>query len=124
VLFGSGNFGLLDQIAAMEWVKANIAYFGGDPDRVTISGESAGAMSVGMHLASPVSIQRNLFQAAILESDPFSFQYHFPLVSCAVCGVRCAVCGGACACACAVCAVVRWCGGAGAWLRVVIGRPR
>ncbi len=89
MLFGSGNFGLLDQIAAMEWVKANIAYFGGDPNRVTISGESAGAMSVGMHLASPVSIQRNLFQAAILESDPFSFQYHFSLVSCRV--VSCAV---------------------------------
>jgi hypothetical protein len=42
---------------------------------VTLAGESAGAMSVGMHLASPVSIQRNLFQGAILESDPFAFQY-------------------------------------------------
>jgi len=62
----SGNYGLLDQIAALAWIKKNIAVFGGDPENVTIFGESAGAVSIGCLLASPLS--KDLFQRAILES--------------------------------------------------------
>ena len=50
---GSGAFGLLDQIAALEWVHDNVTAFGGDPDRVTVAGESAGAHSIGSLLAAP-----------------------------------------------------------------------
>jgi len=62
----SGNYALLDQIAALKWIKKNIANFGGDPDNVTIAGQSAGSMSVNCLVASPVA--NNLFNKAIAES--------------------------------------------------------
>jgi para-nitrobenzyl esterase len=63
---GSGNAGILDQVAALEWVRESIAGFGGDPDNVTIFGESAGANSVGTLLALPAA--RGLFHRAIAQS--------------------------------------------------------
>jgi para-nitrobenzyl esterase len=62
----SGNYALMDQIAALTWVKKNIRAFGGDPDRITIAGQSAGSASVNCLLTSPLS--KGLFQAAIGES--------------------------------------------------------
>lgn len=62
----SGNQGILDQIAALRWVKNNIAAFGGDPERVTIMGNSAGGESVGLLVASPLA--KGLFQRAVAES--------------------------------------------------------
>ncbi|HUB00177.1 MAG TPA: carboxylesterase family protein [Terracidiphilus sp.] len=62
----SGDYGILDQIQALHWVKQNIAAFGGDPGRVTVMGQSAGAFDVCLMMASPLA--RGLFQRAIMES--------------------------------------------------------
>ncbi|MCV7211288.1 carboxylesterase/lipase family protein [Mycolicibacterium canariasense] len=69
---GDGNYGLADQQAALRWVHENIGAFGGDPAKVTIAGESAGAMSVCDHLVAPGSA--GLFRAAIIQSGPCQAQ--------------------------------------------------
>ena len=62
----SGNYGLMDQIAALKWVQENIKKFGGDPANVTIFGESAGAMNVNLLMTSPLA--KGLFHRVIAES--------------------------------------------------------
>ena len=62
----TGNYGLYDQMTAMKWVKDNIASFGGDPENITIMGQSAGAMSVQQHVCSPLT--EGLFQKAVMSS--------------------------------------------------------
>ncbi|OBF33042.1 carboxylesterase [Mycobacterium sp. ACS1612] len=71
-----GNYGLADQQAALRWVRDNIADFGGDADKVTLSGESAGGMSVCDHLVAPESA--GLFRAAIIQSGPCQAQLALP----------------------------------------------
>jgi para-nitrobenzyl esterase len=71
----SGNYGLMDQIAALQWVKRNIARFGGDPGNITIAGESAGSQDVGLLLAAPAA--RTLFHKAIMESGTPGFGLPF-----------------------------------------------
>ncbi|MGH1471092.1 MAG: carboxylesterase/lipase family protein [Cellvibrionaceae bacterium] len=66
----SGNYGILDQQKALRWVKNNIVRFGGDPDNVTIFGESAGGLSVHTHLVSPES--ESLFHRAIIQSGAYA----------------------------------------------------
>lgn len=70
----NGNFGLLDQVLAMKWVKDNISKFGGDPDQITLHGQSAGAGSVAIHLTGPPS-SKELFNYAIMESTPLGLPY-------------------------------------------------
>jgi para-nitrobenzyl esterase len=64
----AGNWGLLDQIAALEWVRENVGGFGGDPARVTVAGQSAGALCATDLLVSPRA--DGLFTRAILQSPP------------------------------------------------------
>src|SRR5262249_32912928 len=64
-----GNLGLLDQLAALEFVRANIAAFGGDPQNVTVAGQSAGAAAIVILMTMPRA--RGLFRRAILQSTPF-----------------------------------------------------
>src|SRR4029077_20233537 len=66
---GSGNYGIMDQQLAMKWVKQNIEAFGGDPQNVTIFGESAGGLSTFSNLVSPSA--RALFERAIVESGAY-----------------------------------------------------
>ena len=86
----SGYLGIKDQIAALEWVKENISEFGGDPDNVTVFGESAGSISTMMLTVTPAA--QGLFGKAIAESGHASF-YHDPEASTALAGEFMELCG-------------------------------
>ena len=69
-----GNYGIKDQQLALQWVRDNIGDFGGDPDQVTLFGQSAGAMSVGLHSLS-IPSSNGLFGSVIMQSNPFGIPY-------------------------------------------------
>ena len=74
-----GNYGMKDQQLALQWVRDNIGHFGGDPDQVALFGESAGAMSVGLHSLS-IPSSNGLFRCGIMQSNPFGIPYlAFPI---------------------------------------------
>lgn len=81
----SGNYGLLDMIQALKWVKKNIAAFGGDPNRITVDGQSAGGMAVCCLLASPLA--NGLISGAIIQSGGPSLRRHVSLEQCEKAGV-------------------------------------
>ena len=95
----NGNFGLMDQVAALQWVQANIAAVGGDPASVTIFGESAGAMSIGLLLTTEHA--KGLFHRAVMESNVAGMNYRniseaaliaddfCALLNCSDCAVAC-----------------------------------
>ncbi len=82
----SGNYGMLDQIEALKWVQRNIEQFGGDPDQVTIAGQSAGSAAVHVLVASPIA--KGLFHRAIGESGSPLMRPHFPLSEAEAWGVE------------------------------------
>jgi para-nitrobenzyl esterase len=69
-----GNYGLRDQVLALQWVRDNIAAFGGNPAAITIGGQSAGGMSVGAFLTAPST--GGMFSRAIMESNPLALPFH------------------------------------------------
>ena len=74
----SGNFGLEDQILSLQWLKENIKYFGGDPNNITIFGESAGGAHISYHLVSPAS--EGLFEKAIIQSGGYNLVSPYSLL--------------------------------------------
>lgn len=68
-----GNYGIMDQQLAMQWVQENIKYFNGDPSRVQLFGQSAGAISIMIHLTLPSS--QPLFTTAVMQSNPFHIPF-------------------------------------------------
>jgi len=68
-----GNYGILDQRLAIAWVKANIEVFGGDPNQITLFGQSAGAQSTALHFIT--QDMQSFFQQAIIESAPFTVPF-------------------------------------------------